>query len=424
MKAFGSERTYPLRMSLVAVAAVVAMCLLILVVRVEPSHAAFPGQNGKIAFDSSPVTATNPTGDTEIFTINPELYGLGPTQLTDNTARDGDPAWSPDGTKIAFSSNRDTRPANTEIYTMNPDGSNQTRLTYNLESDSEPAWSPDGTKITVRRFHDVWTMNADGSNQTNISNNPDWDSHPAWSPDGTKIAFTTTRDGSPEIYTMNADGSNQTNISSHAESDFGPAWSPDGTKIAFTTFRDGIHSEIYTMNPDGSDQTNISNTGAASEFSPAWSPDGTKIAFRCPIPLQDYEIYTMNADGSNKTNITNNPAGDGNNPDWQPITNTVNTAPTITSLRPPPGSSTIDRTPTVAATITDQQTDLAKSNITLVLDDETIPRTSFSYRWTTDRMTYTPADDLSLGNHALKVIARDSSGLSTTKRWSFEIVQP
>jgi hypothetical protein len=109
-------------------------------------------------------------------------------------------------------------------------------------------------------------------------------------------------------------------------------------------------------------------------------------------------------------------------PDWQPLP--PNTAPTITSLRPPPGSSTTDPTPIIAATVTDRQTNLAKANITLLIDDETIPRTSYSYNRSTDRMSYTPQKKLSFGRHAIKVIARDGSGLSTTKRWSFEIVHP
>ncbi len=98
---------------------------------------------------------------------------------------------------------------------------------------------------------EIYTMNADGTGQVNRSNNPAGDATPAWSADGTKIAFATNRDGNYEIYTMNADGSGQVNRSTNAATDVNPAWSPDGTKIAFTSTRDG-DAEVYVMNADGS----------------------------------------------------------------------------------------------------------------------------------------------------------------------------
>jgi hypothetical protein len=179
------------------------------------------------------------------------------------------------------------------------------------------------------------------------------------------------------------------------------------------------------MNADGSNQTNVCNNAASLSASQlvwalVWAPDGDQIAY-AGSDDSDQEIYTMNADCSNQVQITNNSHADYQ-VDWQPLP--TNTAPTITSLRPAPGSSTTDRTPTIAATVTDQQTNLAKSNITLLLDNVTISRTAYSYNQSTDRMSYTPAKKLALGKHALKVIAQDGSGLSTTKSWSFEIVHP
>ncbi len=86
------------------------------------------------------------------------------------------PNWSPDGTEIAFTSNRD---GNDEIYVMNADGSNQTRLTYNDAYDGMPAWSPDGTRIAFESRRDsngsaIYVMNADGSNQTQLTKRPWW----------------------------------------------------------------------------------------------------------------------------------------------------------------------------------------------------------------------------------------------------------
>jgi TolB protein len=180
---------FNVRVLAVVAALALAACLLALVVRVEPSQAAFPGQNGKIAFQSN---------------------------------RDG----------------------NLEIYTMNPDGSNQTNISNNAaHGDADPAWSPDGTKIAFESNRDgnaqmIYVMNADGSNPTNISNNLEgWDYYPAWSPDGTKIAFLSERDGPVnhgEIYTMNPDGANQTNISNNPADDFAPDWQPITASVPTT----------------------------------------------------------------------------------------------------------------------------------------------------------------------------------------------
>ena len=180
--------------------------------------------------------------------------------------------------KIAFISHRDE--GSGEIYVMNADGSNQTRLTNNLAYDVDPCFSPDGTKIafTSKRDGDleIYIMNADGSNRTRLTNNPagDWD--PCFSPDGTKIAFLSGRFDNPEIYVMNTDGSNRTRLTyTFFAAEYSPCFSPDGTKIAFGSDRGynryKYESEIYVMNADGSKQTNITNY-PNGDYSPSWGP--------------------------------------------------------------------------------------------------------------------------------------------------------
>jgi hypothetical protein len=129
--------------------------------------------------------------------------------------------------KIAFVSDRD---GNDEIYVMNPDGSGQTRLTDNPADDGAPAWSPDGTKIAFTSNRDagnfeIYMMNADGSSQTNLTNDPGFDDEPAWSPDGTKIVFASTR-GTTDIWVMNADGTGQTNLNNSLAGELKPDWQP------------------------------------------------------------------------------------------------------------------------------------------------------------------------------------------------------
>ena len=233
----------------------------------------------KIAFTS------DRDGDREIYVIDKD--GSNPTRLTNNSARDEHPAWSPDGTKIAF---RSTRDGNGEIYVMDRDGSYPTNVTNSGASDRAPAWSPDGRKIAFESDNEIYVMDKDGSSPTRLTNNNAQDEYPAWSPDGTRIAFASTRDGNVEIYVMNADGSNPVNLTNHSRADWTPTWSPDGTKIAFQSHRDGP-AEIYVMNADGSNPANLTND-RAYDWIPDWSPDGTKIAFVSNRDGND-EIYVI-----------------------------------------------------------------------------------------------------------------------------------
>ena len=262
--------------------------------------------SGKIVFQSGR------DGNLEIYVMNAD--GTNQTRLTNNSATDANPSWSPDGTKIAFRANRD---GNNEIYVMNADGTNQTRLTNNPASDAGTSWSPDGTKITFISWRDggdreVYVINADGTNETRLTNSSGEDSGPSWSPDGTKIALRSDRDGNAEIFAMNTDGTNLVNLTNHSGHDEMPSWSPDGTKIAFRSDRDG-NPEIYVMNADGTNQTNLTNN-SGSDYLPYWSSDGTEIVFYSTRDGNS-EIYVMDADGTNQTNLTNNSATDGD-PSW------------------------------------------------------------------------------------------------------------
>jgi len=129
----------------------------------------------------------------DIHTVNADGTGLNNLTINPHGAQDVGPAWSPDGSRIAFSGVRDNDW--TGIYVMNPDGSNMVRLTSTQANDHSSAWSPDGTKIAFERnsdafgvVSDVYVMNADGSNQTPVTTGGKVDTFEiAWSPDGTKI---------------------------------------------------------------------------------------------------------------------------------------------------------------------------------------------------------------------------------------------
>jgi Tol biopolymer transport system component len=298
------------------------------------AQATFPGKNGKIAFSSD-----RDNGKFEVWTTAPD--GTNPTELTTAPSNLAEPAWSPDGTKIAFAACREREAGsvycNTDIYLMNADGSGQTRLTHDPAYDANPAWSPDGRTIGFNSFRDgpshLYTVNSDGTGERRLTNGPDGEGYPAWAPDGSRIAFESGRD----IYTMNPDGTSQTPITHLSGSDYAgaPNWSPDSRKVAFFFYgpRPYCGGDIFVMNRDGSDwkQLTFAPDGCInSGLYPVWSPDGTKIAYMAAassapgappydqFPFNSAEIFVMNADGSERTNVTNNRA-DERYPDWQPI---------------------------------------------------------------------------------------------------------
>ena len=138
-----------------------------------------------------------------------------------------DPAWSPDGQMIAFArlnpGPRSDFPAGLgePIYVVKADGSRLRNLTPKPVGDyADPAWSPDGRKIAFVSKRDgnseVYVMNANGKGQRNLTRNPAFDADPAWSPDGRKIAFASNRDGNYGVYVMNADGSGQQRLAQHS----------------------------------------------------------------------------------------------------------------------------------------------------------------------------------------------------------------
>jgi dipeptidyl aminopeptidase/acylaminoacyl peptidase len=282
------------------------------------SEAAFPGEPGKISFDSTR------DGNTEIYVMNAD--GSEQTRLTNELAIDRDAAFSPDGRRIAFVSERT---GNSEVWVMNADGSQPTQLTTNTAADFQPAFSPDGQRIAfmsdrgLQGDMEIYVMDADGSGETRLTNNVSFEGQPTFSPDGQRIAFASDREGNFEIHTMNADGSNPARLTNSAASESRPNFSPDGQRIAFRTDRDG-NGEVYVMNADGTAESRLTDNPAL-DGEPAFSPDGQRIAFRSHRDGQA-EIYVMNADGSGQTNLTNDP-NTARRPDWQ-STPSPNATPT------------------------------------------------------------------------------------------------
>jgi Tol biopolymer transport system component len=169
-----------------------------------------------------------------------------------------------------------------EIWRMNADGSGQTQLTNVAEmSNIEPSISPDGTRIAFSTNRDgnweVYVMDVDGSNLRNITNHPSLDNNPRWSWDGTKIVFRSERDGNAEIYIMNPDGSGLRRVTNEPSAEFSPSLSPDSSRVVFLSTRSGA-TEVWVANADGSGWIRLTNNNAL-ENTPSWAPNRDWIAF-------------------------------------------------------------------------------------------------------------------------------------------------
>jgi Tol biopolymer transport system component len=236
-----------------------------------------------------------------VFMMNAD--GSGRLQLTDGEREEG-PAWSPDGSKIAYIGV--SADSTSHVFVMNADGSEQTPLTSLAGQlpflSPVPVWSPDGRRIAYSDLNlvrpGILVVNADGSGETRLTDA--YDRSAAWSPDGTRIAFVRFVLGQVTgIYVMNADGSGLAQVASDTGGgDPYLSWSPDGTKIAF-----GLDNRVYLVNGNGTGLTQLT-FGPLANFS-TWSPDGSSIAYS--LAQEPWRVYLMSLDGSGEVPLT--PAG-------------------------------------------------------------------------------------------------------------------
>lgn len=303
-----------------------------LVWSVPIAHATVPGRDGRIVFSSFGV----------LYTVLPDGSDLTrvPMPSRDVAGSDFQPAWSPDGTRIAFSGEVLGLPnfpngSQPGLELLSPDGTGFVRLSLpNPYATFEPSWSPDGSRIAYYTGDSIYSVAPDGSDDRLLvdgGSNAPGAFGAAWSPDGQRIVFSQVVDayGETDLFTMRSDGTDVRPLLQRPGLDLQPSWSPDGRTIVFAGSdpRDGTdvswswpNRNIYEIPATGGTPVQLTNSG--SDDDPAWSPDGRQIVFQSYRPntyeVGNADLYLMNADGSDQRRLTTIGCWSCG-PDWQSI---------------------------------------------------------------------------------------------------------
>jgi serine/threonine protein kinase/Tol biopolymer transport system component len=284
------------------------------------------GGTGQIVFASSRSVVP------QLYLVNADGTDL--TQLTNMENGACQPSWSPDGKQLVFISPCLGRGEffeniynESSLYSINADGTGLKQLTVSPGSDFEPAWSPDGKEIaftSVRGgFRQIYTLDVDSQDITLLTNTTDAieSSQPSWSPDGTKIVYMVKRVGTYQVWAMNADGQEAVQLVRSGQDlwDFLPSWSPDGITIFFSQRRMGAFRP-WLMQVDYQDLTQ--EPRKLNFITPiedvSFSPDGFWIVYEGMDNEGNRDVYFMTITGSGRTRLTNDPKIDFD-PAWRPV---------------------------------------------------------------------------------------------------------
>lgn len=229
------------------------------------------------------------------------------------------PSLSPSGQELVFAADFD---GHSRLWISGLDGSRLRKVSSlgnpaARVTDLEPAWSPDGRTIAYTSIdgsaHDIWVVQADGAYPLKLTINGAENGHPAWSPDGRKIAFESDKDGTRDIWIMNADGTQQVKVLSSSGVDNTPKFSPSGDQIVFARTKDGA-TTLMIVNVNGTGLRALT-TGISRDWEPSWGSRGILFSSNRGPNSDRWKIWMVQPDGSNLRKVSD---ADGHDPIWLP----------------------------------------------------------------------------------------------------------
>jgi TolB protein len=261
----------------------------------------------KIAF-----TSKLGPGRKEIFVM--DYDGHRPVQITNNGSINLSPAWSPDGSQLAYITFVTGRP---EIHVIDAEGKRSRVFAREGDLNSAPEWSPDGRSM-------LYSVSREGNSElvridlrTNriarLTHHPSIDTSPVYSPTGREIAFTSDRSGGPQIYVMDVDGANVRRVTTQGSYNDSAAWSPRGNLLAYVARIEGRFDIMLLDLASGT--TRRLTRGQGNNENPRFSPDGMHLVFSSSR-TGSYQIYAMTLNGGNVRRLTRQ--GVSETPDWSP----------------------------------------------------------------------------------------------------------